>query len=261
MIKIEFVPQIKQTDTIKHTKIAIIIPYRDRKEHFKLFLEHLNKLDKHQNKIDVYVIEQSPNEKFNRGLLLNVGFHILDKSNKKYDKYIFHDVDSLPNQELFNQYFMFVRKNVHYASPYLGYKYNYPGFVGGVISLTKSTYKKINGFPNNFYGWGGEDDALGQRIRRNDITLYRPRFGSYYLIDHEPPVDEQFNFKKKENRLYDNAHWKTNGLNQIDPMIKNHNITIIQLQDNLHKLYGNHIKLDKNIHVYFFECDIIMQTT
>jgi hypothetical protein len=39
----------------------------------------------------------------------------------------------------------------------------YPGFVGGIASLSILQYKIINGFSNSFFGWGGEDDDFKRR--------------------------------------------------------------------------------------------------
>ncbi len=39
----------------------------------------------------------------------------------------------------------------------------YTQYFGGVSSLSKEQYLKINGFPNNYWGWGGEDDDIFNR--------------------------------------------------------------------------------------------------
>lgn len=39
----------------------------------------------------------------------------------------------------------------------------YNQYFGGVSSLSKEQYLKINGFPNNYWGWGGEDDDIYNR--------------------------------------------------------------------------------------------------
>ena len=39
----------------------------------------------------------------------------------------------------------------------------YKMYFGGVSALTPMHYLKMNGFPNNYWGWGGEDDDIGVR--------------------------------------------------------------------------------------------------
>jgi hypothetical protein len=36
-------------------------------------------------------------------------------------------------------------------------------YFGGVSALSPLHYLKMNGFPNNYWGWGGEDDDIGVR--------------------------------------------------------------------------------------------------
>lgn len=40
---------------------------------------------------------------------------------------------------------------------------------GGIVSLHKDHLRMINGFSNDFKGWGGEDNDLGQRLRINNL--------------------------------------------------------------------------------------------
>ena len=44
----------------------------------------------------IFVIEQSPKNKFNRGALLNAGVLLLAGSG--YDHFCFHDVDTIPTE-------------------------------------------------------------------------------------------------------------------------------------------------------------------
>ena len=160
-------PQIDESK--KHPLIAIIIPFRNRLEHLRMFVKHFNKL---KFKPDFYIIDQNNADKFNRGLLLNLGYIIAKR--KHYDRYIFHDIDSYPDDDLFELYHKYIDMNIHYASPYLGYKYTNYNFLGGVIGLKGPDFERINGFPNTFFGWGGEDDALYNRIVKNNIKITGP---------------------------------------------------------------------------------------
>lgn len=39
----------------------------------------------------------------------------------------------------------------------------YKTYFGGVSALSPEQYLKMNGFPNNYWGWGGEDDDIAVR--------------------------------------------------------------------------------------------------
>jgi len=43
----------------------------------------------------------------------------------------------------------------------------YPTVFGGVISMPPDMFRKVNGYSLNFFGWGGEDDDMGDRYIRN----------------------------------------------------------------------------------------------
>jgi predicted glycosyltransferase involved in capsule biosynthesis len=43
-------------------------------------------------------------------------------------------------------------------------------YFGGITSFSEIQFGKINGFPNNFWGWGGEDDEL--KLRTKEVNLY-----------------------------------------------------------------------------------------
>ena len=66
------------------------------------------------------------------------------------------------------------------------------GYSGGVSVLSATDFKKINGFSNVFWGWGGEDDDFHHRILFHNLTLTRqfdgqPSFirqARYSMLDH-----------------------------------------------------------------------------
>ena len=39
----------------------------------------------------------------------------------------------------------------------------YKGIFGGATAFTSSQFELANGFSNQFYGWGGEDDDMYNR--------------------------------------------------------------------------------------------------
>ncbi len=193
-------------------KVAIIIPHRDRIDHLKDFIKHFNAFEL-KHKIDIYVINQHNNIQFNRGLLLNIGYYIA--SNFKYDRYIFHDVDTYPDKTLFELYFKDLDKIIHFQRPDNS-KYDFPEFFGGDESFNSEVFEQVNGFPNNFFGWGGEDDALYNRLVINKIIFYRPKYGKYQGADH--PKSTDLNVIKRQLILEDLNDWKTNGIKQIQKL-------------------------------------------
>ena len=68
-------------------KGLILVPYRDRADHLKVFLDHYSDMD-------ILIIEQSVNKSFNRGKLFNVGV----MQSPKYDYYVLHDVDMISDK-------------------------------------------------------------------------------------------------------------------------------------------------------------------
>ena len=50
-----------------------------------------------------------------------------------------------------------VKDKYHYTVPWLG-------ITGGVMAFTKSQYEAVNGFSNEYWGWGCEDDDMFVRI-------------------------------------------------------------------------------------------------
>lgn len=76
--------------------VAIIVPYRNRPKELAIFLKNIHPfLMKQELEYGIFVVEQTVGTKFNRAALLNVGF-LEAKKIRKFDCFIFHDVDLLP---------------------------------------------------------------------------------------------------------------------------------------------------------------------
>ncbi|KAK3088887.1 hypothetical protein FSP39_025007 [Pinctada imbricata] len=84
-------------------KVAIIIAYRNREEHLRILLNNLHPfLQKQQLEYGIFVVEQEEGCRFNRAMLMNIGFKEVS-SMYDYKCFIFHDVDHLPEND-FNMY-------------------------------------------------------------------------------------------------------------------------------------------------------------
>ena len=66
------------------------------------------------------------------------------------------------------------------------YKLPYSSIFGGVVALSVEQFKKLNGFSNTFWGWGGEDDDMNVRIKKSGLKVerYAKEIARYTMIKH-----------------------------------------------------------------------------
>lgn len=153
--------------------VAIIIPFRNREQHLKLLLHHLHPILMRQNlHYRIFVIEQSDNHPFNKGRLLNAGVLELRKY-FPYECLVFQDVDLLPEDDRVD--YGCSQSPMHLAVYIDKFNYTilYPTIFGGVVSFRICDYKRVNGFSNLFWVWGGEDDDLYQRVKLKNMKITR----------------------------------------------------------------------------------------
>ncbi|XP_044195971.1 beta-1,4-galactosyltransferase 1-like [Thunnus albacares] len=176
----------KPPDCISRHKVAIIIPFRNRHEHLKHWLYYLHPiLTRQQLDYGVYVINQAGDGVFNRAKLMNAGY-VEALKEYDYECFVFSDVDLVPIDDR-NFYRCFDNpRHLAVAMDKFSYRLPYNTYFGGVSSLSKSQYMKINGFPNSYWGWGGEDDDIYRRVIFRGMSISRPdlRTGRYKMIKH-----------------------------------------------------------------------------
>ena len=85
----------------RHGRVAIIVPYRDREDQLRLFLNHLHPILARQQLVyGIYVVDQAGLTKFNRALLFNIGYaEAVTDFGDQWDCFIFHDVDLMPEDD------------------------------------------------------------------------------------------------------------------------------------------------------------------
>ncbi|XP_030069693.1 beta-1,4-galactosyltransferase 6 isoform X2 [Microcaecilia unicolor] len=206
----------KPKDCVPRWKVAVIIPFRNRHEHLPIFFRHLIPMLQNQRlEFAFYVIEQSGTQMFNRAMLFNVGFKEAMKD-YNWDCVIFHDVDHIPENN--RNYYGCGEMPRHFATKLDKYMYILPynEFFGGVSGLTVKQFKKVNGFPNAFWGWGGEDDDLWNRVHYAGYNVSRPEgdLGKYKSIPHHHRGEVQFLGRYKLLR-YSKERQYIDGLNNL----------------------------------------------
>ena len=148
-------------------KLGIIIPYRNRPEQLANFRKKIN--DYLNIDFELIIVEQSDKKDFNRGKLLNIGF--LEAEKLGCDYVIFHDVDMLP----IDADYSYVSRPTHLITdvdlPEGVSRTLFDEYFGGVTAFPVDIFKQINGYSNEYYGWGFEDDDLLLRCLENHIDL------------------------------------------------------------------------------------------
>ena len=200
-------------------KLAIIVPYRDREEHLKKFLPAMEECD-FLDEIDyeILIVEQEEGKPFNRGKLLNIG--AIQCHTASY--YCFHDVDMLP---MISDY-SYVSTPTHLAAEaeQFGFKLPYQGYFGGVTLFDKHSFIKVNGYSNDYWGWGAEDDDVMFRCLVNDVRPSRKN-GKYRSLDHnrvilqdlyQENLKKYFEFKNSPNREKIIRDIKSDGLTTLE---------------------------------------------
>ena len=74
-------------------------------------------------------------------------------------------------------------------------------YFGGIVSFSEDDMKRINGYPNTFWGWGGEDDEMQKRLETVNIKWVAPDNGT--IVDLE-----DMDITTKMNFLRENKEWK-----------------------------------------------------
>ncbi|XP_056407950.1 beta-1,4-galactosyltransferase 1-like [Hyla sarda] len=175
-------------------KIAIIIPFRNREPHLAIWLHYmLPFLQKQQGDFGIYVVEQINNTTFNRAKLMNVGYSEAIKD-YDYNCFIFSDVDIIPMDD--RNLYRCSKNPKHMANSLdkFAFRLPYQTIFGGIVAFTQEQFIKINGFSNRFWGWGGEDDELynrvvaaGMKIERPDPKISRAKA----ILHHRDPGNEK----------------------------------------------------------------------
>lgn len=144
----------------------IVLPFRDRKGKYQkaldLFLEpFVTYINSNVEKYKIYIVEQNDsNEFFNLARTINIGYDLFKYEMKNDDVFIFHPVDILPIDTNYN--FTETTKICSIRHSPSGEYYK------GIAFLLKD-FKKINGFSNEYWGWGLEDDDMSVRMNIHSI--------------------------------------------------------------------------------------------
>lgn len=158
--------RFKPVNCLPRHRLAIIIPYKNRLDQLKYFLNHMHPfLQNQQLEYQIFVVEQSNDQIFNKGILMNAGFLEILKLNKTklnkidfkkqyftFDCVIFHDVDLLPLTDLI-AYSCGSKRPRHLSVAIDKFKFKnfYAKLIGGVLNFKIEHFIHVNGYSNQYW--------------------------------------------------------------------------------------------------------------
>lgn len=161
-------------------RLAIIVPYRDRQEHLSQYVPHVTAYlceAAPELRYTIHIIEQLGTSPFNRGKLLNSGFNI---AVNQADYFVFHDVDYLPVKADYS----YVQQPTRLIWNGLVLREDYNTFFGAVTAFNRADFETVNGYPNDYWGWGFEDVDLRLRCECAGLTIAM-RDGTFKALPHK----------------------------------------------------------------------------
>ncbi len=172
--------------------MGVVVPYRDRAAHLAEFLPTLQKFladnpHKAPGRTSVVIVEQQAGGEFNRGKLKNVGYALLRDS---IDYVCFHDVDYCPSRADYRDprqgWVHLASKGAEVTLDPRGFSiaHDMSRFTGGAVLFAKPAFEQVNGFSNQYWGWGFEDADLNGRCLVRRIPFAR-RSGRFKTLPHE----------------------------------------------------------------------------
>ncbi|XP_029046178.1 beta-1,4-N-acetylgalactosaminyltransferase bre-4-like [Osmia bicornis bicornis] len=202
------------TDCLARYRVAIVIPFRDRPQHLQTLLYNLHPmLLRQQIDYQIFIVEQKGSEAFNRAMLMNVGY-VEALKERPFDCFIFHDVDLLPEDDR-NLYTCPEQpRHMSVAVDKFKYRLPYADLFGGVSAMSREHFRLVNGFSNVFWGWGGEDDDMANRIKAHGlhISRYPANVARYKMLTHKK---EKANPKRYEYLKTGKKRFTTDGLSNL----------------------------------------------
>ena len=150
-------------------KLGVCVPYRNREEHLNQFIPRVGKHLKEQGiDFQMYFCHQVDDKLFNRGATKNIAAkHAFEEG---CDYIVWHDIDMIPEEGA--DYSFPDKYPIHLATriSQMDYSLKYHEYFGGAVLFSKEQVEKTNGYSNDYWDWGMEDDDLFWRCHLEGLT-------------------------------------------------------------------------------------------
>ena len=152
-------------------KLGVCVPYRNRELHMHEFIPKMGKYLKNRNiDFQIYFCHQVDDKLFNRGATKNIAAkHAFEEG---CDYIVWHDIDMIPEEGGGADYSFPEEHPRHIATKIsqMDYKLKYHEYFGGAVVFSKEQVERTNGYSNDYWDWGMEDDDLFWRCYKEGYT-------------------------------------------------------------------------------------------
>ena len=142
-------------------KLGVCVPYRNREAHLREFIPKVGQYLQNRG-IDfcMYFCHQTDDKLFNRGATKNIAAKFAFEDGCDY--IVWHDIDMIPEEGGGADYSYPAEHPVHIATQIsqMNYELKYFEYFGGAVLFTKEQVERTNGYSNDYWDWGMEDDDL-----------------------------------------------------------------------------------------------------
>lgn len=205
--------------------LLIVVPYRNREEHLKEFLKNAPEyFNKQQFTYDILICELEQGGDWNAGLCCNSLEFYLSVCGMQYKYVCIHHVDIWP----IDGEWRFPKHNEVFCN--LG---DY-----GSCLMELNTFLDVGGYSNDFWGWGGEDNELYEKLQSKGYvcTKIDSEFSVKYNTNFQNHPRDGFNGSNYGNGLKNLYVLKENQKNNITNFYEYAEITNLhQVERNLYK--------------------------
>jgi hypothetical protein len=150
-------------------KLGVCVPYRDRELHLNEFIPKVGKYLKNQGiEFCMYFCHQTDDKLFNRGATKNIAAkHAFEDG---CTHIVWHDIDMIPEE---GADYSFPKDNPRHIATKISqmqYGLKYHEYFGGAVVFSKEQVENTNGYSNDYWDWGMEDDDLFWRCHLEGYT-------------------------------------------------------------------------------------------
>jgi len=150
-------------------KLGVCVPYRDRELHLNEFIPKVGKYLKKQDiEFCMYFCHQTDDKLFNRGATKNIAAkHAFEDG---CTHIVWHDIDMIPEE---GADYSFPKDNPRHIATKISqmqYGLKYHEYFGGAVVFSKEQVMNTNGYSNDYWDWGMEDDDLFWRCHLEGYT-------------------------------------------------------------------------------------------